>query len=159
MVRGKISVGRPHFSRQFPGWAGPEEIDDVAIATMPLGASGRYNDLGPLVSSTINALSTSFPAVPNTVQRWIPWLSCNHGDAGLTAHMWITLRDLAGNQATIVGSPDVTKDRQVSIRRPIIVPEGWVVRANLSAATSGGAALTMRCFYVDTPIGEYISPL
>jgi len=159
LTRGKISVGRAHFSRQFTGWAGPEEIDDVALAVMPLGASGRYNDLQYLTKTSAAVSSVSLEKVPDNFQRWIPWLSCFHQDPALTSHMWIAMRDLLGNSVTLVGSPDVTEFRQVSIRRPLVLPEGWVLRAHLATATAAGKNFGIHCFYVDTPIGEYVAPL
>ncbi len=159
MVRGKISLGRAHFSRQFPGWAGPEEIDDVAIATMPLGASGRWNDLAhsgfnltqqPLVVGT---------TVPDGRQYWVPFCSSYHDDAALTAHLRIILYNLAGNEVVVSAGSDVTANRHISLRRPIIVPEGWNLRVRLSATPAAGQKLYLNYFYVETEIGEYVAPL
>lgn len=159
MVRGKISLGRAHFSRQFPGWAGPEEVDDVAIAVLPLGASGRYNDLQYLTASATASSSTGSPNVPSHFQRWIPWVETYHDDGALTSHLRLVVQDIGGNDVTISASASVTADRHISIRRPIILPEGWHVRATLAATTGAGKKLFIKYFYVDMPIGEYVAPI
>lgn len=158
-MRGKISLGRAHFSRQFPGWAGPEEIDDVAIAVMPLGAAGRYNDLQVQNLSATAAAVVVGADAPDNQQRWVAWMSCFHDDTNLTSHIWLCLLNREGAEVAIVGGADVTAQRRISIRRPIIIPEGWHVRAKLATAPAAGKKLRLVYYYVDMPIGEYVAPL
>ncbi len=159
MTRGKISLGRAHFSRQFPGWAGPEEVDDVAIATLPLGASGRWNDLrhvGFVLTQQPTVVGTP---VPDGLQFWVPFCSAYHDDGALTAHLRIVMVNLAGNEVVMSGGADVTANRHISLRRPIILPEGWHLRVRLSATPAATKKLFLNYYYVETPIGEYVAPL
>lgn len=159
MTRGKISLGRAWYSRVFPGWAGPEEVDDVAIATLPIGGAGRYNDLQFEGIGVTNGIQATLATVGDDVQRWVPWLEGYHSDSTLQTHLRIILIDRGNNEVTLVSGGNITEDLHISVRRPIIVQAGWKLRVVLSATTAGGAAVKIRCFYVETPIGEYVAPL
>jgi len=159
MTRGKISLGRAWWSRVFPGWAGPEEVDDVAIATLPLGGAGRYNDLQFEGASTTASTSTSLAAVADDFQRWVPFLETFHNDPALTSHLRLVLQDRGGNEVTLSAGADVTEDRHISIRRPVIVQAGWNLVAYLTTTAGVGKTLKIRSYYVETPIGEYVAPL
>lgn len=159
MTRGKISVGRAWWSRVFPGWAGPEEVDDVAIATLPLSGAGRYNDLQFSGVSNADVAFVAHAATPDTEMWWVPYLHGYHDDDALTTHLWLSLVDPAGKQVTLSGGPDSTEQRRISVRRPIIIPEGWHVRTNLASTTLLTKRVYLEMYYVALPIGEYIAPL
>jgi len=159
MTRGKISLGRAWWSRVFPGWAGPEEVDDVAIATIPIGGAGRYNDLQFEAVGGTAVATLSLAVVGDEVQRWVPYLSAFHLDPALTTHIRIVLRDRGGNEVVVSGGRDVTEDGHISIRRPLVVQSGWQIRMYMAAAAAAGKSLKLRSYFVETPIGEYVAPL
>jgi len=159
MVRGKISLGRAWFSRVFPGWAGPEEADDVVVLTTPWEGSGRYNDLQHFQTNAIAAAVVGANLVPDDEQFWVPYAEMWHDDPALTTHAFLQVRDRAGNRITVSGGGDVTAGRRISIRRPIIIPEGGFLQANLVAPTAAATNIFVALFFVRTKIGEYVPAL
>jgi len=159
MTRGRISVGRRWFARLFPGWAGPIEVDDTVVLTTPMEGTGRYADLQfQQFTATANSFVNS-SVVPNDQQWWIPWCSIHHNDPALSEHMWLAIRNIADKEVTIAGSPDVTEQRKVSIRRPIIIVEGQKLSANAKTVTAAGKKIFLNMFFVEMPIGEFVPPL
>jgi len=159
MVRGKISLGRPWWSRVFPGWAGPEEVDDVAIATIPIGGAGRYEDLQFKAHSAPNSLVVAGTPVPDGFNWWIPWCEGFHDDPALAARMWLSVRDRPANSVSITDTLSVGDGAHFGIRRPVVLASGWRIQANLDTTTAPGTDIWLKYFYVQVPIGEYVAPL
>lgn len=159
MTRGKISLGRAWYSRVFPGWAGPEEVDDVAIATLPIGGAGRWNDLQFVQASAVDGKVVNLTAVPENNQWWVPFCAMFHNDPGFTTNGWMALVNRAGKEVAISDTSSLFADTRFGIPRAVIVPEGWKLRANIVEPTTLGKSVTIGCFYVETPIGEYVAPL
>lgn len=156
MTRGKISAGRRWMHRLFAGWSGPEEVDDVVVLTTPWEGTGRYTDLQYYSGAAAATLLIQSPIVPDNSQWWVPYCSFHHTDPALTAHAFLQIRDRANQDVVVVGGADVTANRHLSIRRPLIVPEGGRLRANLSTVTAGGTDLKIAFFYVEMPLGEFV---
>jgi len=159
LTRGKISLGRAWWSRVFPGWAGPEEVDDVAIANIPLGGSGRWNDLQYVTLSAVDASSVSLGKVPDDKQWWVPFCGMWHDDTGVTTNGWLSLLNRNNNQVAISDTVSLFADTRFGIHRSVIVPEGWRLNAQLVTPTALGKSLFIAAFYVEMPIGEYVAPL
>ncbi len=159
MTRGRISVGRRWFARLFPGWAGPVEVDDTVVLTTPMEGTGRFADLQFIqYTATANSFVNS-TVVPADHQWWIPWASIHHNDSALTEHMWLAIRNIADKEVTVTGGADVSEQRKISIRRPIILVEGQKLSANLKSSTAAGKKIFLNLFYVEMPIGEFVPPL
>lgn len=159
MTRGKISVGKRWIARLLPGWSGPEAVDDVVAMTTPWEGTGRYTDLVWYGNSATAADITKSPVVPDDRQWWVPYCEMFHTDVALTAHAFIEIRNRAIQDVTVVGGADVTAHRHISIRRPLIIPEGGRIVANLSTVTVDPGYIALRVFYVETPLGEFVPPI
>jgi len=159
MTRGQISVGRRWVHRLFTGWSGPEAVDDVVIMTTPWEGAGRYTDLQFSGTTGTATTLTGTPIVPDAETWWVPYVSMHHDDPALTTHVFMTIQDRAGNNVTVVSGGNITADLHISIRRPIIVPEGGRVFAQLASATAAGKKVYLNCFYQVLKLGEYVPPL
>lgn len=156
MTRGQISAGRRWISRLFAGWSGPESVDDVVVLTTPWEGTGRYTDVVHGGSFAVALTVIQGPIVPDDRQWWMPYCEVYHDDPALTSHMWIEIRDRAGKDVAVSGAGDVTLNRHISIRRPLIIPEGGAIRGKIAVAPAAGQRITIRYRYVETELGEFI---
>jgi len=159
MTRGQLSVGRRWIHRLFTGWAGPEAVDDVVIMTTPWEGAGRYTDLQYTEAKTIASNLAATALVPDNEMWWVPYAEMFHDDPALTTHMYMTIQDRDNLNVTVVGGADVTADRHLSIRRPIIVPEGGRLFSRSAAAVAAGTTIYLRFRYQVLKLGEYVPPL
>lgn len=158
----KIPVGRGWFARVFPGFVGPEAVDEIAVFTTPYEGTDRWSGLQATSVTTPGATFLSDSGIVPAEKSWfIPWASGYHDDPAAGAAR-LTLSVVFPNGFWVgVTSSEVSNaaNQVVSAQRAFILPARCLLRCQTSVQIAIASNLVLRFASIEIPAGEYVPGL